>query len=344
MVCAIVLIAIGSAIFALEYAKNSTPQLQQTVYNFNKTSYSIIEFKLPDDKAAPLFPVYDKTRNVIWVGDTKANSSRMWEFDLDSKKFVAHHLDGTNVITKSFLDSDGTIWYIDPTAKILGHYDPSRNTNKLIKIPTNGTLSSLVVDLAGAVWITIPNFDQILKYDVQKDNFTIILPPTPHASPLSMDINEQSGHIWIDEAIGSIAELNPSNYKITEYKPSGDYLLKLPVAVKSDPNSGTIYIAEHGEDAVFAFYPSNDTFKRLPLYPDPEALPYGMSFDMHGNLWVAQHTVNKMAVIDPRTYESTEVEIPSTNPLEQWITSDSQGNIWIAEPGEAAVGTVSEIR
>jgi copper transport protein len=157
-----------------------------------------------------------------------------------------------------------------------------------------------------------------------------------------MDIDKKSGYIWIDEVIGKIAKLDPLNYNITEYAPSGNYNLKLPVAVKSDPKSGTVYIAEHGEDAVFAFYSSNDTFKRLPLYPDQEALPFGMSFDKQGNLWIAQHTVNKVAVIDPRTDESREVEIPSTNPLTQWITSDSEGNIWIAEPGSASLGIVNQ--
>jgi copper transport protein len=340
VISAIVGVFILSAFFVFEHGKNTPPQLQQTLYNFN--NYSVIEFKLPDAKASPLFPVYDKTRNVIWVGDTKPNSGRIWEFELNSKRFVEHHVNGTNVITTSFLDSDGTLWYIDPEEKLLGHYDPSKNTNKLIKIPTNGTLSGMVVDLTDKVWITSPNLDEILQYDVQIDNFTTISTPTAHASPLAIDIDKKSGYIWIDEAIGQIAKLDPSNDKITEFKPPSGYSLKLPVAIKIDPNLGTIYIAEHGEDAIFEFYPVNDTFNRLALHPDPDALPYGMAFDRQGNIWIAQHTVNKIAVIDPGTGKSTEVTIPSANPLTQWITSDLEGDVWIAEPGGAALGVVAE--
>lgn len=337
----IVIASIISAIFVEEYSKRSTIILQQTVEHFNNTSYSITEFKLPDATAVPLFPIYDKSRNVIWMGDTKENSSRVWEFDLDSKKFVGHHLNGTNMITTSVLDSDGTIWYIDPNEKLLGHYDPSSNNNKLTKIPTNGTISGLVVDLTGAVWITSPSVDKVLRYDSQKDSFTTISTPTPHASPLAMDIDKQSGDIWIDEAIGQIAKLDPLNYKITEFKPSGDYNLKLPVSVRVDPNSGTVYVSEHGEDAIFAFYPVNETFNRILLHPDPDALPYGMTFDSDGNLWIAQHTVNKIAIIDLKTTQSVEVIIPLANPLAQWLISDSQGNVWVAEPGEAALGVVT---
>lgn len=339
MVCVITIIII-SAIFVLEFEKNTARQLQQTLDNFK--NYSIIEFKLPDTKASPLFPVYDKTRNVIWVGDIKPNSGRIWEFELDSKTFVEHHLNGTNIITTSFVDSDGTLWYVDPSANFLGHYDPSNNTNKRIKIPTNGTLSGLVVDLTGKVWITSPSSDEILRYDVQRDSFTTISTPTSHASPLAIDIDKKSGYVWIDEAVGQIAKLDSLNYNITEFKPSSGYSLKLPIAIKIDPNSGTIYIAEHGEDAIFAFYPYNYTFSRLALHPDPEALPYGMSFDRQGNIWIAQHTINKIAVIDPKTGGSTEVTIPTPNPLTQWIVSDSKGSVWIAEPGGAALGEVTE--
>ena len=42
------------------------------------------------------------------------------------------------------------------------------------------------------------------------------------------------------------------------------------------------------------------------------------------------------------TGESAEVEIPLANPLAQWLTADSDGNVWIIEPGSAALGVISE--
>jgi len=53
--------------------------------------------------------------------------------------------------------------------------------------------------------------------------------------------------------------------------------------------------------------------------------------DKYGNLWVAEHTINKIAVIDPNTGQHKEVDIPAPSPFVQWITSDSKDNIWLAE-------------
>ena len=50
--------------------------------------------------------------------------------------------------------------------------------------------------------------------------------------------------------------------------------------------------------------------------------------DSYGYLWVAEHTTNKIAVIDPETGLSREIEIPKSNPF---LTSDSKGNIWFVE-------------
>lgn len=336
MVAAIV----SSIVFTLLYEQSSKLVPQKTAENFNST-YSIIEFKLPDKKASPLFPVYDKNRNVIWAGDTKANSSRMWEFDVGSKKFIEHNLSGTNLISKTSLSPDGTLWYIDPAAKLLGNYNPSNNTNKLIKIPTDGTVADLVADQK-SVWIIISDLDKILRYDIQSKEFTTSSVPTAHGSPIAMTIDNSTGYIWIAEAIGKILRINPSTLQMSEFSPQGNLPIKLPVAIKIDPSTGDIYVAEHGEDAVFAFYPQNETFKRFPLHQDPEALPFGMAFDMQGNLWVAEHTINKIAVLDPRTGKSAEVEIPLADPLTQWLTADLEGNVWFAEPGGAALGVISE--
>jgi len=333
----IVAIVISSGTFALFYEQSSKPVPQETEKLNN--AYSIIEYKLPQNNTSPLFPLYDKDHNVIWLGDTKANSSRIWEFDLDSKKFIEHKLAGINIVSKISLGPAGTIWYIDPFTKLLGNYNPASNTNELIKIPTNGTIADLAADQK-SVWIIVSDLDKILKYDIQSENFTTSSIPTAHGSPIAITI-DNTGYLWIVEAIGKILRIDPSSLQMLEFSPQENLTLKLPVAIKSDPNTGDIYVAEHGEDAVFAFYTQNDSFKRLPLYPDHDALPFGMTFDMHGNLWVAEHTINKIAVLDPRTGQSTEVEIPSTNPLTQWLTSDSKGNVWLAEPGGSALGVIN---
>ncbi|MDE1878830.1 MAG: hypothetical protein KGI07_10005 [Thaumarchaeota archaeon] len=336
-----IIVVISSGTFAFVYYESSKPPLQKTADSFYSTSYGVTEFKFPDKNAVPLFPIYDSGHNAIWVGDAKDNSGRIWEFDIGSKKFIEHKLSGTNLISKISLSPDGTLWYIDPATKLLGNYSPSNNTNKLIKVPIDGALADLAAGQK-SVWIIVSDLDKILRYDIQSKNFTAFSVPTAHGSPIAITTDKSSGHIWIVEAIGKILRLDPTSFKMIEYSPQDNVTLKLPVAIKDDTATGNIYISEHGEDAVFEFFPNSGTFKRLPLYPDPDALPFGMAFDSRGNLFVAEHTINKIAVLDPRTGESAEVDIPSANPLIQWLTSDAGGNIWFAEPGGAALGVINE--
>src|SRR5687767_2262993 len=57
----------------------------------------------------------------------------------------------------------------------------------------------------------------------------------------------------------------------------------------------------------------------------------------------AEHTINKIAVIDPRTGDHRELDLPAANPFVQWITSDSNGNIWLAEQRGNALASVTPV-
>ncbi|MGC1929720.1 MAG: hypothetical protein WA667_12145, partial [Candidatus Nitrosopolaris sp.] len=72
------------------------------------------------------------------------------------------------------------------------------------------------------------------------------------------------------------------------------------------------------------------TFNQYPPL-NPNGLPFGMALDNNRNLWVTEHTINKIAVIDPGTGENREINIPQQSPFVQWVASDSQGNVWLAE-------------
>jgi copper transport protein len=66
-----------------------------------------------------------------------------------------------------------------------------------------------------------------------------------------------------------------------------------------------------------------------------------MAIDGYGNLWVAEHTINKVAAINPTTGEVKEVSIPAQSPFVQWLTSDSKGNIWLAEQRGNSLAVIS---
>jgi copper transport protein len=82
------------------------------------------------------------------------------------------------------------------------------------------------------------------------------------------------------------------------------------------------------------------TFRTFPAL-NPQALPFGMTMDKNGYLWIAEHVTNKIAVIDPKTGVSREVGIAKINPYIQFLTSDSKGNIWFAEQLGNSLGVIT---
>jgi streptogramin lyase len=101
-----------------------------------------------------------------------------------------------------------------------------------------------------------------------------------------------------------------------------------------------LYISDHDNHTVSVFNTILKTFKTYPVF-NPEALPFGMAMDSYGYLWVAEHTTNKIAVIDPETGLSRELEIPKSNPYVQFLTSDSNGNIWFVEQHGNSLGFIT---
>ena len=311
----------------------------------SQLNFSIQEFKTPYNNSQLLYPVYDKNRNVIWVGDTIIDSGRILEYDLNTDKYTEHKVNGTSIVTIMTLDpnNNNQLWYVDPLMKNLGQYNIVNGATRLYKIPSQGVISGIAADSNNNIWLTSPSTNEILRFDAQAKNFTTTIPlPTANAQPFGITV-DRFGQIWIAESgIGKLANIDPTKgYRISEYAPTNENdTLASPTAVLADPNTRNIYISQHDGHAVSVFNPILKTFNQYPQL-DPNGLPFGMAFDGYGNLWVAEHTINKIAVIDLRTNTSKEINIPTQSPFVQWLTSDSKGNIWLAEQQGNSLGVIT---
>jgi streptogramin lyase len=311
----------------------------------SQLAFHIQEYSIPVNDSAPLYPLYDKNRNVMWIGDTAIDSSRILEFNLITHKFVEHKLGGTSILTVMAFDhnnNNNQIWYVDPLLKHLGHYDPSANITKLYNIPTRGTISRIAVDLNNNVWLTSPDSNELLRFDSQAKNFTMLHLPTTNAMPIGILLDKATGMLWIAEGIGKLASVDPINYKINEYPMTANSNKSYYSPAELFMNTvigDNLYVSDHDNHTVSVFNTILKTFKTYPVF-NPEALPFGMAMDNYGYLWVAEHTTNKIAVIDPETGLSREIEIPKSNPYVQFLTSDSKGNIWFVEQHGNSLGVI----
>jgi copper transport protein len=328
--------------------KSNVPRIVATFENIivkpkvDQLQFTANRFEIPGNRSQPLYPIYDSNRNAIWVGDTTIDSGRILEFRLDSNKYIEHKIDGISIITVAAQDSNGKIWYVDPLTKHLGSYDPSTISNKLYLLPNRVIPSAIAIDIANKVWITSPTTNEILRFDPSKGNFTSKFHlQNKDASPIAIAIDSVSGIIWVADEKGKLVRIDPSkNYTLTEFVPRGiNETLRSPTALLVDQVSGSIYISQHEGNRVSKFNPLTHAFNHYgPL--DPNGLPFGMTLDKYRNLWVAEHTVNKIAVIDQQTGIVREVTLQGQSPFVQWLTSDSEGNVWFAEQKANALGVI----
>ena len=299
------------------------------------------------NNSLPLYPVFDTQRQSIWVGDSLPGSGTIWQLDIATGNYIMHKINATHV-TQSVLASDGSLWYIDPLGAenngVVGVYNPSDNSSsRRYVIPEEGIPSGIAIDGNGSLWVPLVVANgggKVVKFDPAAEKFSSYDIPTPGARPAGIT-SDNKGNIWFAEAgAGSIAKIDPATGNITEYKPkSPSQVLDEPVAVLADPNSFDIYITEHGGHTITVYNSLLGTFRDYPSINEA-GLPFGMAMDSFGNLWFAQHEIDKIGVLDPRTGEGTEANLPITGSFVQWITSDNDGKIWFAAQRGSALGSI----
>jgi copper transport protein len=302
-------------------------------------AFVINQYGIPD-RSLPLFPVFDGARQSIWVGDSLPGSGRIWQLDISTGNYTAHPVAGANLITQAVLGPDGSLWFIDPISGNLGNYDPQNNASQTFKVPDQGVLSGIAQDMTGDLWIPVVQANTVVRFDVELESFTSYALPTRGSIPVGISA-DRSGSLWLAQATGSVARIDASTGNITEIRPELQrYALDEPTSVFPDPRGTGIFISEHGGHTVTHYSTLLSTFRKYPVVNEA-GLPFGMAMDSYGNLWFAQHEIDRLGIIDPRTGASTEVKIPISGSFVQWLTSDDTGRIWFAAQRGGALGSVT---
>jgi copper transport protein len=335
--------------------KTSQPNAPNTIATFevnikpriSDLQFNITEYKTPQNSLL-LNPVYQASTDSIWVGDSLPGSGRLWQFDIENKKYEEHTIDGINLITFSVFDPINTniLWFIDPTSNILGKFNTDTNKTETYELPNKGVIAGLTIDNRGNIWMSIIQDNSILKFNINKNNFETFKIPTANSRPLSLIYDENNNYIWFAESIGKIGRLDIQTKTINEYPnvTKSDALersiLTEPTALLLDGKNSYLYISDHEKNSVVRFNTFNFVFKEYPL-TDINGLAFGMALDAYNNLWIAQHVSDTLAVLDPDTGETMNIEIPTPNSFVQYLVTDSKKDVWFAEQRGNALGKVT---
>ncbi|MDF2737376.1 MAG: putative copper export protein, partial [Nitrososphaeraceae archaeon] len=309
--------------------------------------FNITEYKTPE-RSLLLYPVYQASTDSIWVGDSQPGSGRLWEFNIENQSYKEHKINGINLITLSVFDviNRNVLWFLDPTSSLLGKYNTDTMETKTFELPIKGVISGLTIDSSENIWMTVIQDNSILKYDIKKNEFETFRIPTENSRPLGIIYDENSDYIWFAESVGKIGRLDIESKTFTEYPNVSETntmennILAEPTSLLLDPQTSNIYISDHEKNSVFLFNTLTSNFKEYPL-TDINGLAFGMTLDAYNNLWIAQHVSDTLAILDPESEETINIDIPTSSSFVQYLVTDSKKDVWFAEQRGNALAKVT---
>ncbi|HKO40467.1 MAG TPA: copper resistance protein CopC, partial [Nitrososphaeraceae archaeon] len=309
--------------------------------------FNITEYKAPQNSLL-LDPVYQASTNSIWVGDSLPGSGRLWKFDIENKNYQVYTINGINLITLSVFEpkNPNILWFIDPTSNLLGKFNTDTNKTETYELPKKGVISGLTIDNSDNIWISIIQDNSLLKFDINKKNFETFRIPTENSRPSSPIYDENNNYIWFAESIGKIGRLDIQTKTISEYPNVTESntlertILSEPTALLLDGKNSNLYISDHEKNSVIQFNTFTSVFKEYHL-TDINGLAFGMALDVYDNLWIAQHVSDTLAILDPNTGETINIDVPTSNSFVQYLVTDSKKDIWFAEQRGNALGKVT---
>ena len=303
---------------------------------------NVIEYDIPADETAPLYPVYDGKN--IWISD--AQKPRLWKFSIEDEQFTPYTFNGLTTIFMD-MDKNGKIWFTDTPNSKIGNFDPRTEEFEIINLPqfTLGSAftqksipTSIAIDHDNDVWIAIIDQSVLLEYDQTTKKFRLYNTLTPEAGPTAIEI-DNSNNVWFAESlVGNLGKIDAETKEMTEFTPN-DGPLAEPFALMIDKDEN-IWIAEHIGPAITKFNPILESFDKVKV-ANPESLPFGMVLDKYDNLWAAQHVIDGLILYDPYNNRITEVAIPTEGSFTQFVTADDNGDVWFVEQRGKKIGKVS---
>lgn len=191
------------------------------------------------------------------------------------------------------------------------------------------------VDAQGKVWfvgqvgdyiaVLDPASGQFRKYDLDRG-------AGPHTVSIAPD-----GAIWYTgNASSHIGRLDPTTGHVTKF-PIPDTSVHDPHTIAWDRHGDMWFTAQAGN--VIGKLTVATGQIRLVRVSEPDARPYGIRMDPSGERpWIALFGTNKIATVDPATFELHEYAIPRANARPRRLAVTSDGSVWYGDYAGGMLG------
>jgi virginiamycin B lyase len=287
----------------------------------------IVEYRFPNDpknEEEARFthtPDFDGQGNV-WIMDRGGES--LVKIEPTKGRITDHkgHGGGEFLVT----DRDGTVWYGG-----LSHFDPAQNLHDEYKFegkPPRGIgISSLVMDSAGDIWLSMLTGGGLAKFDRKANSVVWWDVPILRSRPYGI-IVDHDDNVWFAEYHNSgLGRFDPKtesfrHYALTVGAPTN--IRRLGVDSKNFIWSATWGSRALQNGALYRVDPASGAVDEYRL-GIPYANPYDVEIDANDTVWIA--TDNHVMKFDPATRRFTSYPVAERTDIPKLaVTRD--GAIW----------------
>ncbi len=193
-----------------------------------------------------------------------------------------------------YADQQGRVWFVGQTGNYIGRLDPRNGEFNRYEIDPGTNPHNLVVDRKGMVWITGNANGRIVRLDPATGKLTTY----PMPDPVVRDLGS------ISSAPTSSAPSIPraASSRRTRCRTSA------PARVIAITSDDAVWYGDYTRGYLGRLDPATGKVEEFQLPGGLGSLPYAMTLDDRGRIWVAETGVqpNRLVAFDPTVRKFTE--------------------------------------
>jgi virginiamycin B lyase len=272
-----------------------------------------------------------------------------------------------------YADQQGRVWFVGQVGNYVAHLDPKTGEFKRYTIAPGTNPHNLVVDKKGMVWFTGNANGRILKLDPATEKITTYMMPDsavrdPHTMTFDrngdawftaqqgdvvgkltqadgkirlwrMEKGSRPYGIWLDSkdqpwfdlfGTNKIGTIDPKSSEFKAHVLPSDRSRPRRIAITSDD---AIWYGDYTRGYLGRLNPKTGAVEEFALPSGPGSLPYAMTLDDRGRIWVAETGIqpNRLVAFDPAMKAFTETVVIAAegpNTIRHMTFDKSTRQIW----------------
>jgi len=243
---------------------------------------------------------------------------------------------------------DGMVWYAGNRNAMIGKLDPNSGAITRYPMPDPAVRDphTMAFDRDGNIWFTAQNSNAIGHLNIATGAIRLVR-TGESTRPYGIELNSK-GEPWVNLfGTNKIARVNPATMEVTTYDLPHERSRGRRIAITPDD---VVWYTDYTRGFLGRVDPATGRVTEVPLPGGPASLPYGMSRDDKGRIWVTESGRNGAILygFDPATqrfFGKTLIGREDNNTIRHMYFDPKTGLLWFGtDQGSIGRAEVSAAR